>query len=496
MHRGLTTKAIQVLSLGTLFLVLPLRELAHGTSLTSLANGDFWWHLRTGVEILRTHSFPHTGWFSQNSATPWIASSWLYDIVVAFGYQFMGLRLVPLLGVTLKLLIAISTFVLAGGLRGRFWTAAGLSLVAQYELQSLQPVPFAFSVLALSFELILLLQARRGNSVWPLYVLPGFFILWANVDPHFVYGIIVLVLYACQSALEEWARRYSVDWFDSNGPATPFAKIALVTGTSLPATLLTPYGWRMYRSFWVLTAGGASRFLPDFQSLRFRSLPDYVLLLLGMLAFLALGMRRSRDVFMLGILVLSVTAAFYAQHDTPLLTIAALAALGEALLEPAKVAAVQNSSASYGVLATATGLSAVILLAVFGLRVPRNQNVLIAELGESYPVAAADYIRQHRLPAPLFNTYPWGGFLAWYLPDYPLAIDGRTDLYGADINAQYAKVMNVEEHYTTFAPLDGASTILLEKNSIIAKALQSVPSFKTAYSDDLAVVLVRAQEQP
>ena len=69
-------------------------------------------------------------------------------------------------------------------------------------------------------------------------------------------------------------------------------------------------------------------------------------------------------------------------------------------------------------------------------------------------MAAAEYIRAHQLPEPLFNSFPWGGFLTWYLPEYPVAIDGRTDLYGADFNIQYAKVMNAEAHYSTFPPLN------------------------------------------
>ena len=121
---------------------------------------------------------------------------------------------------------------------------------------------------------------------------------------------------------------------------------------------------------------------------------------------------------------------------------------------------------------------------------------MLAKIGEAYPVAAADYIRQHQLPQPLFNSFPWGGFLTWYLPEYPVAIDGRTDLYGDDYNIQYAKVMNAEAHYSTFPPLNEARTILLEKKSLMGTALPSVQGFKQVYSDDVAVVLVREQPGP
>ncbi len=94
-----------------------------------------------------------------------------------------------------------------------------------------------------------------------------------------------------------------------------------------------------------------------------------------------------------------------------------------------------------------------------------SRDALLAKIAEHYPVAAADYIRANHLPTPLFNPYSWGGFLTWYLPEYPVAIDGRAELYGPGFNIQYAKAMNFETHYSTFPPLNGAATILLDKSS-------------------------------
>ena len=152
------TGALASLILIPLFVAAPPWELLRGTSLTSIINGDFWWHLRTGIAILQRHSFPHDGWFSQSAAMPWMASSWLYDVAVALGYSVFDLRFVPLLAVTCKLALAIVTFVLAGELSGRFWTAVGFSAMVQVLLFKLQPIPVYCSVLAFALELILLLK--------------------------------------------------------------------------------------------------------------------------------------------------------------------------------------------------------------------------------------------------------------------------------------------------------------------------------------------------
>lgn len=490
------TGALASLVLIPLFVAAPPWELLRGTSLTSIINGDFWWHLRTGIAILQRHSFPHDGWFSQSAAMPWMASSWLYDVAVALGYSVFDLRFVPLLAVTCKLALAIVTFVLAGELSGRFWTAVGFSAIVQVLLFKLQPIPVYCSVLAFALELILLLKFRSTGSGRPLYFLPLLFLFWANLDPYFVYGIVALLLFALTCAVEQGARREGIRWLPPHQGSPPrLAVVGVPTIASVLATCLTPYGWGAYSSFCAFATGTANQRLPDFQSLRFRSPQDYLLLLLVMSAFLALGLRRSRDPFQIGLLVLCTIAAFHAQRDLWLVAIASVAIIANAVSAVEGVARQESSAMPYARLLVPAGVSLVVLFAIFAVRVPDRQ-ALLAKIGEAYPVGAADYIREQQLPAPLFNTFPWGGFLTWYLPEYPVAIDSRIDLYGPELNAQYVKAMNFEAHYSTFAPLNQAGTILLEKNSTMAKALATVPAFRTVYSDNVAVVLVREQVGP
>jgi hypothetical protein len=200
--------------------------------------------------------------------------------------------------------------------------------------------------------------------------------------------------------------------------------------------------------------------------------------------------------FQIALLVLCTIAAFHAQHDAWLATLAALAIVGYAVAETKFQTAGENARVSARRVLSAAALALLLLAAATALHLPRGRQALLAEIGEGYPVAAADYIRQHQLPQPLFNSFPWGGFLTWYLPEYPVAIDGRTDLYGDDFNIQYAKVMNAEAHYSTFPPLAQAGTILLEKKSLLGSALPHVAGFNQVYADDVAVVLVREQSQP
>ncbi len=492
--------APRLIALVLLFAVFPFTEAAHQYALSSLSNGDFWWHLRTGLGILQSHALPHTGLYSQLSEMPWMASSWLYDIGLAVGYRAFDLLVLPLTAIACKLFLAVLTFLLAGGLRGRFWTAIFLSAAAQFVLVNLPPLPVYFSALCFAAELLLLLESRRAGDVRPLYWLPPLFLLWANVDAHFVIGIFALLLSVAASLLDERAGR-SRTAGTARPKNSPLCALGAITAASLFATVITPYGWNLYGVFWARISSSANVYFPDFQSLRFRSPQDYLLLLLIAAAFLALGIRRSRDVFQVSLLLLCAFAAFHSRRDAWLAALAAVAILGEALPEPDSQSArepspLSNSPQSQSKILLAAALAVALLAVAAAIHFPRSHAAMLAKVGKAYPVAAADYIRDHQLPQPLFNSLPWGGFLTWYLPEYPVAIDGRTDLYGDDFNIQYAKVMNAEAHFSTLPALNQAGTLLLEKNSLMGVALATVPGFKVAYSDNVAVVLTREQSAP
>jgi len=279
----------------------------------------------------------------------------------------------------------------------------------------------------------------------------------------------------------------------SSTSSLALGNVAKIIAMSLGATFVTPYWCRPYGVFFATTFSSANQYLPDFHALGFRQPQDYLLLLLAMAAFLALGLRRSRDVFQIGLLAGCLTMSFYAQRDIWLVALAALAVIGEAITSGpagAPAASAEKKRWTREVLIAATVSLGILVLAA-ATRIPSSRAALLAKAGQTYPVAASDYIRDHRLVQPLFNAYQWGGFLTWYLPEYPVAIDGRTELYGEDVVTQYSKVMNADERYTEYSALAEAQTILLPKSAIMGEALSSVPIFKVAYSDDVAVVLSR-----
>jgi hypothetical protein len=359
-------------------------------------------------------------------------------------------------------------------------------LIAQYLLASLQPLPVYISVLALAGELVLLMRSRSTGKLQRLYWLPLLFMFWANVDIGFVFGIVVLLLFLTDSAIQYWTRQTGATWTDDQSPLS-ITMPSVIAGGAILASFMTPYGWGAYCVFFAQATSTANAYFPELQAPRFRAPQDYILMLLIMSAFLVLGIRRSRDPFFLGLLGLCMVLAFRSQSDAWLAVLASIAVLASST--PASED--QPALLSRRQLLFAVIAAVIVLFTASKLYLPRGREAILAKLSQSYPVSAANYIRHGNLPQTLFNPRPWGGFLAWYLPEYPVAVDGRVDLYGSDFNIQYAKTMNFDQHYSTFPPLNQAGTLILEKDSLIGQALPAVSGFKTAYSDDVAVVLLR-----
>lgn len=459
---------------------------------TALLNGDIWWHLRTGLWILQHHAVPRSGLFSQYSSRPWVDSSWAFDTLVAAGYKLLGLKVFPVLLIFFKLLMAALTFLLAGGRRGNFWCAILLSAIAQYVIVDLLPLPILFSILFFGVALLLLLASRRSGDMRPLYYLPPLFFLWANLHGQFLSGLLLLVLYLVGVVIERLLHSYCVTSFSVC--AQPLASVCAIGAFSAAATLMTPYLFQLFPSaFQAVYNRVLFESFQEMQALSFRRPQDFLLLFLVMAAFLALGRQRSRDLFKLATMCVFIMFAFRIQRDVWCVVFPAIAVIADAVADwHPQTEPLGRRGWKWEMPLVATFVLVVFVVAI--IRIPSSKE-LMSQTSGVFPVRACDFIRANQLPGPLFNTYIWGGFLIWYLPEYPVIIDGRLNLYGNEINERYFRITSGAQRLETDPGFTGARIILLEHSSGMLRALTTLPvlqvQFRVAYQDDVATVLVR-----
>ena len=196
-----------------------------------------------------------------------------------------------------------------------------------------------------------------------------------------------------------------------------------------------------------------------------------------MAAFYAVGFRRKIDAFQISLLIVASLCAFRTVRDAWFVAIPAILFLADF---PASLDD-QGPAFRPHELFALTGT-----MAVLAFLLAANMGFYDRVIDRSI---AANFIRRIHPPGPLYNNFDWGGFLTWYLPEYPVAIDGRNDLYGDSFAANYLQFNNGDR--TDGDPqLDESRVVLLSREAPLAKLLKFDSRFRLVYEDQLADVFL------
>ena len=480
---------LRVFVLVALFSAAAIYESTHVTAIDA---PELWVHVRTGTWMLENHAVPRTGLFSQYSSLPWSDSSWGFDLALGIAYRLFGLRAIPIVLMTLKAALAITIFLLVRSAGRGFWKAVVASVIAQLLIPGLQPLPYVLSILFFAVELQWLMQSRYSGSLRRLWWLPPLFVLWANLHIQFVAGLFLLTLFLISLLVECWLRALDVSWLSERVRPLPLGPVCVIALLSVSATLANPYGWRLIaNAVTALYSDVAFKFFSEMSALSFRHAQEYALMLLIMANFLALGRQRSLSLFEMLILLATTVLGFRIQRDAWMAVLTAIIVLSYT------IAVDRGETEPLGKLrvrewGTAVGL-AFLLFMVSAARLP-GRDALMASVSQNYPVKACDFILAQKLPGPLFHEYSWGSFLTWYAPQYPVVVDSRVEMYGSKLLTEYFEVVGGKERLDEHPMVANAGTLLLEKDSAMAKALLNLPGLKSqyrlVYTDDISRVFV------
>ncbi len=455
----------------------------------SVMDLDIWWHLKTGDWIVQHFAVPHNGLFTWTAADhPWVAYSWGYEVLLSRAYVWFGLVGVGLYGTLLTLGVAYSIYWMVRRLSDQFWLACLLAVVTcSAFLFNLMPRPVFFSMMLFCVTLTLVLEANRTGRVQLLYWLPLIFLLWANLHIQFVYGLMVIGLLTAVNLGQRLAERvgWSPAWLQP--PSLPAATLVLVFAACFIATCIGPYSFHLYAVILQYARAKAPyRIIRELQPLNFRAGSHYAQLLLMGFAFFAVGRQTKVNAFKLPLLVASSVIAFRTMRDAWFICIVAAACIADSLAEHAQHEPRETWLENIGV---ATGVALCLLL--FARSTDFNTRGLDRAISGFLPVNAVNYLRQHPASGPLYNTLDWGGFLTWYMPDRLVAIDGRTDLYGDDLEELFFNTANGAASYPDDPYLNQAGVVIVQKDKNLATLLQSDPRFQLVYQDVLSAVFVR-----
>jgi len=476
-------------------------------TLLPMTDPDTWWHIRAGGEILATGSVPRVDtWSIAGAGREWISQDWMSNVLLAVvhGAGEWGPTLVSLL-YSLMALAAIWLIWDAirvrhpsvGWLARTCWLLFGLVLAAPVLGARVQVVDLFLGAATLN----VLWRYLASPSLRLLLLLPLIAVAWVNLHA----GFPLLFLLGGAAVVGEALDRYhgrSPEGGPLRWQALGWLSVAFAVSAAVLA--LNPNGIAIYAyPFDTLRISALESFVGEWQPARLDAPAGQLLalfVLVAVLPTLLIAPRRVRTadgLILLGITFMAVTAVRFLLVAGPLGAAVACVVLAPAISDspfgrrtgrmiaratarPPGVRGAVNAALALVIVAAGVAISVARVL-------PAAQERAISA---DYPVAAIAWLDAHEPGERIFNRYEWGGYLGLHLPDRPLFIDGRADVYGDAIIREYVEVTSVNEDPQQFLEDHGIDHILYPGDSTLGRWLNESPDWAVAYEDEVASVWV------
>jgi hypothetical protein len=478
MTRNVSKETICRLTIWSLVYLIPAYQ-----AMLPIEDPDIWWHLRTGQWIVAHGHVPIEDPFSVYGAgKPWIAYSWLFELLVYGLHKYFGLTGLITFTVTMSLAIAVTIHLLLRRARLPFVTEVILLAVIFTSLKPLlSPRPWLFSILFTAIELILIVTLRRSRNLLAFVLLPAVFLLWANVHIQFLYGLAVLGVLIMESLCSR------LNLLHRDGDALRVTHASLLFGLCFVATLINPYHYHIYLPIVeYVTQTGAFQNISELHPMYFRSLVDWLVLSLTLTGAFVLGWQRRWNILFIALFMMAAYLGFRARRDVWFMALVVTAIISE-FATPGK-----DTEYFYFNKARVVTIILAVSLCLYGLSHIRNlSEKSLAETIESrFPTKAVEFVKSNRLSGQLYNSLDWGGYLIWSLPELPVSMDGRTNLHGDERIARSLATWRGTVEWEKDPELLRARLIIAEKNKPLTHLIGRHPRYKLMYEDKTAAVFV------
>jgi len=449
---------------------------------------DTWWHLKLGQQILLTGHWLKADIYSFTAyGNPPLAFEWLGEVVLALAYKIGALRGLHVLLFALTSSILVLTYYYAS-LRSRNSKAAiaATVLIIPVAMICFTLRPQLLGYIFLLITLICLERYKQGlqKSLW---ILPPLFLVWLNTHGSFVLGFCVLGLYwicglvpfkAGGLTMETWQQRQRIH-----------LEIVFLLGcVALP---FTPFGGQafIFPIEKALFFPQQSAHVQEWLSLNFSQWEAKVMLLL-LLAFL-LAQVAYRLTYRVEEFFLVLFTAYMTCVHTRFVILFAL------VFAPVAASVLARWAPAYEPENDKPVVNVVLIILIIlgiGRGIPTRKELATRIVRNiNFPVEAADYLRQHPVPGPMYNDYGFGGYLLWALgPERKVFIDGRGDFYEqAGVFSDYISVQDV--HPDALAILRGyhINSCIIQRESPLATLLRARSDWRETYKDPISSVFVR-----
>ena len=446
---------------------------------------DMWWHLKSGEVISTTHSVPTTDIFAyttnHHASVP---HEWLSQVSIYGAYKAGGNS-----GIMLWLCIFTSALLIAGYVLCSLYSGnakvsfAGALLVWLFSTAGLAVRPHMVGYLFLIAELILIHLGRTRSPRW-FFALPPLFALWINCHGSFFLGMIVAGIYIFCSFFHFQVGSLVAPQWD---PRTRRMLIGAVV-LSIPALFINPAGVRqvLYPIDTLMHQSIGLSQVQEWMPLQLTS--ERGMALLAVLASLLLiEIVQHSEIYLHELLLIALCTWSAVSH-------ARLVFAFGIIVAPILSRLLSNAWDNYDLkqdrpLPNAVMILASLLICFFAF--PGKHN-LADQVNESSPVKAVAFIKDNHLSGNMLNDYVLGGYLIWALPEHPVFLDGRSDVFEwSGVLAKFGNWATLQANPKDLLDEYNIQFCVLTSQSPMVNVLPLLLDWKLAYADNVAVVFVR-----
>jgi hypothetical protein len=465
---------------------------------------DMWWHLSAGKQIVTSGSLRTPDVFSYTRpGVYWLDHSWLPDVGMYWLFTSGGFTALGLfVAISAVLSLAVLWFQMEGSPLVKAFLVILAGIIASGNW-STRPQVLTLVMMAVTGLVLYRYKWKGKKQIW---LLPILSLVWANLHAGFLVLFMLVGLMIAGELLNHSLGMKGdqvLSW-------KSIRNLALWGLVSALAVNLNPNGFLLWLAPLRQNVGVSLALplisewaSPDFHNPFF--IPFFVMVF-GMLAAIALSGRRIDLTDLLTFawftgmtLVSQRNMGVFAMASAPILSRELFAAweTNRGYLHLDRIPVwFENRFPSKKPKPSAFRGQHILNLSIFGILVLVGMSKLIyatspalvnTYMAKSYPVGAVDWIKENKPQGNLFNAYNWGGFLTWYLPSYPVFIDGRVDPYGNEIIGQWLSVVKADPGWQNILDQWNVHLVLLEPDRPLVHELPGV-GWQLLYQDQVSVL--------
>jgi hypothetical protein len=474
-----------------------------------LIDGDVWWHIRAGEEVLRTGRIPNVDtWSIVGAGLPWTSQDWLANVILAIGNGMgeWGRTALSFLFGALTMLAfwilwkAIAIRLPSVGWASRvIWLSVGLVLAGPVMGVRVQVLDLLLATAVVWVLWQYLVDTRRR---W-LFALPLIAALWANLHAGWVLLFLIGGAVVVGEVVDRALRREP----DGKPPLTwgGLRDLALALVASAAALALNPNGVALYTyPFDTVGITALNRYVMEWFPADLGSIFGWLLLgfvAIGVLpAFLFARSRlRTADALILvGLTVMAWQAIRFLLIVGP---------IGGAIVAVVLSPVISGSRLGRGTArilgrlaqpvggtrgAVNAGIAVVLLLLGIGVALLRTSpSAQGAEIARGLPADAVAWMDAHDPGTRIFNRYEWGGYIGQHRPDQPIFMDGRADVYGDELLQMYVGIIGLHGDPQVTFDRYGIDHAVFPPDTPLADWFDASAAWERVYLDETAAVWVR-----